>query len=461
MNKKPPTYICHACGATTTKWAGKCTTCGEWGGLEETKFESTFSSSGDGLINFAKILTTESLDNEYEQYKRIKVGINEFDTMIGGGLVRGSVILVGGDPGIGKSTLLLQITSLLSNQGLNCLYISGEESSMQIKIRANRLGIENSTIKLISSTSLESISATILSIKNLDFVIVDSIQTTCSEKISSSMGSIAQVKLCTHELVNIAKSNNIIIVLVGHITKDGAIAGPKFLEHMVDTVLYFEGEQNYRLLRSVKNRYGATNEVAVFEMVDIGLREVENPSAFFLNNQNRNVSGSVIFAGIEGTRPLLTEIQALISHSYMPMPRRAVVGWDFNRLSMIIAVLSARCNINMGDKEVYLNVVGGIKLQDPSADLAVSAALISVFYNKPLPKNTIVFGEIGLTGEVRSVPYIDARLKEAQKLGFISAIIPNQDINEKNFEGLKLLKIKYLKDLINILQGGSEPVPIN
>ena len=278
MSKKQSTYLCHACGATTQKWSGKCPTCNEWGGLEEINIDE---GSGGGLVNFAKILTTESIDSDYEQYSRIKTGINEFDTMIGGGLVRGSVILVGGDPGIGKSTLLLQITNLLAQQNMNCLYISGEESVIQIKIRANRLNVNNPSIKLVTTTSLESICATTLSLKNIDFMIIDSIQTMCSEKINSSMGSIAQVKLCTHELVNLAKSNNIIIVLVGHITKDGAIAGPKFLEHMVDTVLYFEGEQNYRLLRSVKNRYGATNEVAVFEMVDIGLREVDNPSMFF------------------------------------------------------------------------------------------------------------------------------------------------------------------------------------
>jgi DNA repair protein RadA/Sms len=283
-------------------------------------------------------------------------------------------------------------------------------------------------------------------------MIIDSIQTVCSEKINSSMGSIAQVKLCTHELVTLAKTNNIIIVLVGHITKDGAIAGPKFLEHMVDTVLYFEGDQNYRLLRSVKNRYGATNEVAVFEMVDMGLREVENPSAFFLGTHGKNVSGSVVFAGVEGTRPLLTEIQALVSQSYMPMPRRAVVGWDFNRLSMIIAVLAARCNINMGDKEVYLNVVGGLKLQDPSADLAVAGALISVFYDKVFFQRTIIFGEIGLVGEVRVVPYIEARLKEAQKLGFEAAIMPDQEVNEKNFENIKLLKVRYVRDLLELLR---------
>jgi DNA repair protein RadA/Sms len=449
MSKKQSTYLCHACGATTQKWSGKCPTCNEWGGLEEMNIDA---NSPNSLVNFARILTTESIDSKYEQYSRIKTGINEFDTMIGGGLVRGSVILVGGDPGIGKSTLLLQITNLLAQQAMNCLYISGEESVIQIKIRANRLKVDNPSIKLVTTTSLESICATTLSLKNIDFMIIDSIQTMCSEKINSSMGSIAQVKLCTHELVNLAKSNNIIIVLVGHITKDGAIAGPKFLEHMVDTVLYFEGEQNYRLLRSVKNRYGATNEVAVFEMVDIGLREVDNPSMFFLNNQGKNVSGSVIFAGIEGTRPMLNEIQALVAQSYMPMPRRAVVGWDFNRLSMIIAVLASRCNINMGDKEVYLNVVGGIKLQDPSADLAVAAALISVFYDKVFPKKTIICGEIGLAGEVRAVPYLESRLKEAAKLGFEHAVIPNQEVNDKNFEEMKLLKVGYLRDLIELLR---------
>jgi len=403
-------------------------------------------------ISNGKILPTESISSDFEQYTRLKTEIDEFDKMIGGGIVRGSVILVGGEPGIGKSTLLLQLSDRLSKKNLNCLYVSGEESSVQIKIRAKRLQID-SGIKLISSTSLESICATILSLKNLDFVIIDSIQTMNSEKIPASMGSISQVKLCTHELVTLAKTHNIIIILVGHITKDGTIAGPKFLEHMVDTVLYFEGENNYRLLRSVKNRYGATNEIALFEMVDSGLKEVSNPSLFFINNIDRNISGSVIFAGVEGSRPFLTEIQALIVNSYMPMPRRAVVGWDANRLSMILAVLSSRCDMIFADKEVYLNIVGGLKLQDPSADLAVAGALVSIFYNKVFEEKTIIFGEIGLSGEIRTIPYLETRLKEVEKLGFKNVIMPQQEfVNIKEDQlKIKIKKIKYIHELPQLL----------
>lgn len=446
MSKKS-LYLCHACGITTNKWSGKCQSCEEWGSLEEIKDEQTQehlrNSSG-------KVLETESISGDFEQYQRIKTEIKEFDKMIGGGLVRGSVTLVGGEPGIGKSTLLLQLSDKLSKNGLNCLYVSGEESTIQIKIRAQRLRVDSS-IKLVSSTSLESICATILSIRNLDFVIIDSIQTLGSEKINASMGSISQVKLCTHELVNLAKSHNITIILVGHITKDGSIAGPKFLEHMVDTVLYFEGENNYRLIRSIKNRYGSTNEIALFEMVDSGLKETDNPSLFFIKNLEQNISGSVIFAGVEGTRPFLTEIQALITPSYMPMPRRAVVGWDSNRLAMILAVLSSRCDIQVGDKEVYLNIVGGLKLQDPSSDLAVAAALISIFYRKVFSEKTIFCGEVGLAGEIRVIPHLDLRLKEIERLGFEKAIIPDQEIVNFKSTTLKVIKIKYLKDLLGLL----------
>jgi DNA repair protein RadA/Sms len=450
MSKKS-LFLCHGCGATTNKWSGKCSVCNEWGSLEEVKDEQTQEYLKLGNSS-SKVLETESISGNFEHYQRLKTKIDEFDKMIGGGLVRGSVILIGGEPGIGKSTLLLQLCHQLSQESCHCLYVSGEESATQIKIRAQRLQI-NSNIKLISSTSLESICATILSLKNIDFVIIDSIQTMNSEKISASMGSISQVRLCTHELVNLAKIHNITIILVGHITKDGSIAGPKFLEHMVDTVLYFEGENNYRLLRSIKNRYGSTNEIALFEMVDYGLREVTNPSLFFIKNIDSNISGSVIFVGMEGTRPFLNEIQALIVPSYMPMPRRAVVGWDTNRLAMILAVLSSRCDMNCSDKEVYLNVVGGLKLQDPSADLAVAAALISIYFKKVFNEKTVFCGEIGLSGEIRVVSHLDLRIKEAEKLGFSNIIIPDQEISnsiEKQSK-IKIIKIKYLQSLISYL----------
>jgi DNA repair protein RadA/Sms len=371
------------------------------------------------------LLSLTSLAETQVLYPRLLSGIAEFDRVCGGGLVAGSVLLVGGDPGIGKSTLLLQVAAQLSQQ-TPCCYISGEEAVDQIRMRAFRLGVGHTHLLLASATNLSDILATLKQGTPPAVVVIDSIQTIFSESIDSAPGSVSQVRLCTQELISFAKKYHTVIILVGHVTKEGTIAGPRVLEHMVDTVLYFEGERGhqFRLLRGVKNRFGATDEIGVFEMTHTGLIEVTNPSALFLSERAEAVSGSVVFAGMEGTRPLLVEIQALVAPTAFGTPRRAVIGWDVNRLAMVIAVLEARCGILFGMRDVYLNVAGGLKIQEPAADLAVAAALVSALFDQALPQETIFFGEISLSGEVRGVPQTEARLKEAAKLGFKHAVIP-------------------------------------
>jgi DNA repair protein RadA/Sms len=374
--------------------------------------------------------------------------LSELDRVLGGGLVNGSAILIGGDPGIGKSTLLLQLVASLALQGKNCAYISGEESIDQIRLRALRLGMVAPPVKMLSATNVRDIIATIEA-SPPDIVVIDSIQTMFIDSFNSAPGTVSQVRAASHELIRMAKSRGIILLLVGHVTKDGQIAGPKVLEHMVDTVLYFEGERGhqFRILRAVKNRFGSVNEIGVFQMSGCGLEEVPNPSALFLSQRERAVSGAAVFAGIEGTRPVLVEIQALVSPSLLPTPRRAVVGWDSNRLAMIIAVLGVRYGVMLADKEVYLNVAGGLRILEPAADLAVAAALISSVMNIPLPQESVVFGEVGLSGEVRIVSHTDIRLKEAAKLGFTQAIIPSTPKLGKSDVALKeIMHIKGLKD---------------
>ncbi len=368
----------------------------------------------------------QQLNEHAEGSKRILTCIGELDRVLGGGLVEGSAILIGGDPGIGKSTLLLQMVVRLSQQNVTCAYISGEESTAQISLRAKRLGLAHGGVNLASATSVRDIVSSLEAIKAPDVVIIDSIQTMYIDNIEAAPGTVSQVRACSNELIRYAKRKNIALFLVGHVTKDGQIAGPRVLEHMVDTVLYFEGERGYpfRILRSVKNRFGGTDEIGVFEMADEGLNEVTNPSALFLTGRSEPISGAAVFAGIEGSRPLLVEIQALVSPSYMSSPRRAVVGWDGNRLSMLLAVLETRLGLRFSDKEVYLNVAGGLRISEPAADLAVAAALISAAFDTPLSPECVFFGEIGLSGEIRQVARADARLKEAEKLGFSASINP-------------------------------------
>lgn len=446
-------FVCQTCGAVYPKWQGKCDSCGEWNTIVEEK------SGGEGFSNFTpknkgRQLEFVALSGALEKLERMETGIKELDRVSGGGLVPGSVILVGGDPGIGKSTLLLQTCAKIADKpnGYECYYISGEEAVDQVRIRAKRLGLEQSPVKLASATEVKDIIAT-LEKSNAAVVIIDSIQTMYLEEVESTPGSVAQVRACAYELIKLAKKKGFVLFLVGHVTKQGSIAGPRVLEHMVDTVLYFEGERghHFRILRAVKNRYGATDEIGVFEMQDKGLVEVENPSALFLAERQGNVSGSCVFAGIEGSRPVLVEIQALVSPTGYASPKRAVVGWDSNRLAMVLAVLEARCGMNLCSQDIYLNIAGGLKISEPAADLAVAMAVISALTNKPLPADAVIFGEIGLSGEIRSVGQPNSRLKEAHKLGFGNAIIPPTHGNEKknNSYEMNIYEIGNVQRLIN------------
>lgn len=423
MAKATHHYVCQECGTSHSKWSGQCSGCGLWDKLVEEAIEARPAGP---QIKKGKGLTIVPLETGADTTPRIATGMNELDRVLGGGLVAGSAILVGGDPGIGKSTLLLQAVAALAGRGTSCLYISGEESIHQISLRADRLGITNSALRLSASASVKDILTTLDHLDTPDVVIIDSIQTMFLDTLESAPGTVAQVRACGHELVRLAKKRGFTLFLVGHVTKEGQIAGPRVLEHMVDTVLYFEGERGnqFRILRGIKNRFGGTDEIGVFEMADIGLREVSNPSALFLSERDEPVSGSVVFAGMEGSRPLLVEIQALVAPSLMANPRRAVVGWDNNRLSMLLAVLEARCGVSLANKEVYLNVTGGFRIQEPAADLAVATAILSALADRPIPLTTVVFGEIGLSGEVRRVSHADRRLKEAEKLGFTHGICP-------------------------------------
>ncbi|OUC04402.1 MULTISPECIES: DNA repair protein RadA [Ehrlichia] len=437
-------YVCQVCGNQTHRWVGKCNACGSWDSIiGETATEHLINTQYNSEVKLSSLS-----DKNTATPSRFITKINELDRVFGGGIVLGSSTLVGGEPGVGKSTLLLQLTAILDKYLPTCLYVSGEESIDQIKIRADRLQINQSNIQLLSTSSLSDIISSLKKNKDFKCVVIDSIQTIYDTRISSSPGTVVQIRMCTHELITFTKQHNIILFILGQITKDGQIAGPKTLEHIVDTVLYFEGENNsqLRILRTVKNRFGPTNEIGVFEMSDKGLIPVKNPSSLFLaKSQNNNITGSAVFAGIEGSRPILMEIQSLIANTNMVTPRRAVVGWDVNRLAMIIAVLTAKCNIFLGDKEVYLNIAGGLKICEPAADLAIAASLISSFINIAIPPSTIILGEIALSGEVRNISSIDARLKEAYKLGFTRAIIP---LNNKHiFSEINIVEIGHIKTL--------------
>jgi DNA repair protein RadA/Sms len=434
MAKSHSSFICQSCGAVHPKWSGKCDACNSWNTIsEESSGDVTPKglSGGKGRKVDWVALDVSSQDTAYKP-----LGIGELDRTLGGGLVAGSAVLIGGDPGIGKSTLLLQAVAAASNQGLSCAYISGEESAAQVSLRAKRLGLESPNVQLASATSVRDIIASLDVSDAPALVVIDSIQTMYIDNIDAAPGTVSQVRAASHELIKLAKKRGMTLFLVGHVTKDGQIAGPRVLEHMVDTVLYFEGERGhqFRILRAVKNRFGGTDEIGVFEMTEMGLKEVPNPSALFLSAREHPVSGACVFAGMEGTRPLLVEIQALVSPSYMSSPRRAVVGWDTNRLALILAVLETRAGIRLSDKEVYLSVAGGIRVNEPAADMAAAAALLSALYDMPLPRDSVMFGEIGLSGEIRSVSRMESRLKEAEKLGFKTAYIPKTG----GFKGLTL-----------------------
>ena len=427
-------FVCQNCGSVYPKWQGKCDACGEWNTIVEEQIGGEGFSNLNPKRSKGRIIEFVPLSGSQEHLSRLSTGIKELDRVCGGGLVAGSVILVGGDPGIGKSTLLLQACAKIASLPAlpEVYYISGEEAIDQVRIRAKRLGLDQTPVKLASSTDIKDIVAT-LEKADAAVVIIDSIQTMYLDKVESTPGSVAQVRACSYELIKLAKRKGFTLFLVGHVTKQGAIAGPRVLEHMVDTVLYFEGERghHFRILRAVKNRYGATDEIGVFEMQDQGLVEVDNPSALFLAERQGNISGSCVFAGIEGSRPVLVEIQALVSPTSYASPRRAVVGWDSNRMSMVLAVLEARCGMNLSSQDVYLDIAGGLRISEPAADLAVAMAVISSLTNKQLPADMVIFGEIGLSGEIRAVSQPSLRLKEAGKLGFASAITPPTHSKEK------------------------------
>ena len=453
VKKNGSEYVCQNCSAVYPKWQGKCDACGEWNTIVEEKV------GGEGFSNFnpkrkGSLLDFVSLSGSPQVLERLHTNIRELDRVCGGGLVPGSVILVGGDPGIGKSTLLLQVCASIANlpERPECYYISGEEAADQVKIRARRLGLETAPVNLASATDVKDI-VTTLEKTRAAVVVIDSIQTMYLEEAESTPGSVAQVRACAYELIKLAKKKGFVLFLVGHVTKQGSIAGPRVLEHMVDTVLYFEGERghHFRILRAVKNRYGATDEIGVFEMQDKGLAEVENPSALFLAERQGNISGSCVFAGIEGSRPVLVEIQALVSQSGYSSTKRAVVGWDSGRLSMVLAVLEARGGLNLSSQDVYLNIAGGLKISEPAADLAVAMAIVSSLTNHPLPADMVIFGEIGLSGEIRAVSQPNLRLKEAHKLGFRSAIVPSQYSKDKKKSNLdiNIHEIGNVQKLIN------------
>jgi DNA repair protein RadA/Sms len=459
MAKASKAFVCQACGAVTTRWSGKCAACGEWNSI----IEETSSPSGPPALIAIKggkgrPAAFESLQVESLDAPRLPTGMAEFDRVLGGGLVPGSAVLVGGDPGIGKSTLLLQAAARLALTGAPVVYLSGEEAPAQVRMRASRLGLTHAPVALGTETNLANIIATLRKAGPPSLIVIDSVQTLWSEGLEAAPGTISQLRGCASALVSHAKGSGSTLVLVGHVTKDGQIAGPKVIEHVVDTVLYFEGHSGhqFRILRAVKNRFGPTDEIGVFEMRYDGLQQVENPSALFLSDRDRGAPGTAVFAGMEGTRPILVELQALVAPSTLGTPRRAVVGSDPNRLAMLIAVLEARCGVRLAGHDVYLNVAGGLKLGDPAADLAAAAALLSSFTGRPAPEDTVYFGEVSLTGAVRAVGHMDQRLKEAAKLGFMRAVVPAACAPDRELRHLRLMPVFQLHELVAWF-GLSEP----
>lgn len=452
MARPTKSYVCQQCGSVQPKWSGRCDDCGAWNALVEEVSEIGTGQALERGGPPGRRIELIALDGPLKRIHRLRSGIGELDRVTGGGLVPGSAILIGGDPGIGKSTLLLQVAAGLAADA-RCLYISGEEAVDQLRMRADRLGVRAAPVALASATSVRDIAATLDDGEPVDVVVVDSVQTLFLDTLESAPGTVAQVRAASQLLIALAKRRGFVIFLVGHVTKEGMIAGPRVLEHMVDAVLYFEGERGhqFRILRAVKNRYGATDEIGVFEMTDAGLREVVNPSALFLAERERNVPGSAVFAGMEGTRPVLVEVQALIAPSSFATPRRAVVGWDGGRLAMLLAVLEARCGLALGAVDVFLNVAGGLRISEPACDLAVAAALVSAATGRPLDPEMVVFGEIGLGGEVRAVARADARLKEASKLGFASAILPGRRSGAE-VRDLKVIVVSHLAELVALVR---------
>ena len=456
MAKLQKRYVCQACGSVASKWAGQCVDCGEWNTLVEeagggvvTPFQAKHNLQSGG-----RAVTLVGLDADVTLPDRMSTGISELDRSLGGGFVSGSATLIGGDPGIGKSTLLLQAAAKLALRGLAVAYVSGEEAADQVRLRARRLGLGQAPVQLAAATSVRDILTTLGQSEPPALLVIDSIQTMHSDLIEGAPGTVSQVRASAQELIRFAKERGTALVLVGHVTKDGSIAGPRVLEHMVDTVLSFEGERShqYRILRAIKNRFGGTDEIGVFAMAEGGLDEIANPSALFLTHRGESVTGAVVFPALEGTRPVLVEIQALtVRLASGATPRRAVVGWDSGRLAMILAVLEARCGLSFSTAEVYLNIAGGYRVTDPAADLAVAAALVSALSERPVASDTVAFGEVALSGEIRPVSHGALRLKEAAKLGFSRALLPT--VSTEDAGGMTLARYATLASFVDHMLG--------
>jgi DNA repair protein RadA/Sms len=457
MAKEKTIYTCNECGGTTPKWLGKCPSCGAWNTLVESVAETAtptknrYTSQFQSLAKTAEVTTLADIDATDVQ--RTPTGQDELDRVLGGGMVERAVVLIGGDPGIGKSTLLLQALDSLQRSGQSTLYVTGEESGAQVALRSRRLGLDASQVKVLAEIQLDKILATIETLQP-DVAVIDSIQTVYSDQLTSAPGSVAQVRECAAHLTRCAKSSGTAIVLVGHVTKEGALAGPRVLEHMVDTVLYFEGDthSSFRLVRAIKNRFGAVNEIGVFAMTEKGLKGVSNPSAIFLSQHSEPVPGSCVMVTLEGTRPLLVEIQALVD-SGGPSPRRLSVGLDKDRLAMLLAVLHRHAGVACMDQDVFVNAVGGVRISEPAADLAVLLAITSSLRGKALPKGFFAFGEVGLAGEVRPAPRGQERLREAAKLGFSVAVVPKANVPKKPIEGLTIHAVERVEQAMEVVRG--------
>ena len=449
--KSKTIFVCSSCGYESPKWMGKCPACNEWNTFYEEK-DVTKSGTKDKKKEGSQVIQLNKV--EKKESSRIKTGIEELDRVLGGGFVTGSLTLLGGEPGIGKSTLILQICDNIKVNG-KILYVSGEESAEQIKIRADRLGVNKDNLMFLSETDIELVENQIEKLEP-EFVIIDSIQTMYSDEITSSSGSVSQVREITSRIMKMCKQNAITTIIIGHVTKEGNIAGPRVLEHMVDTVLYLEGERyfSYRILRGVKNRFGSTNEIGMFEMVDEGLMEIKDPSSILVSDkENSDASGTIVTVSVEGTRPLLVELQALVTQSFFGMPRRNAIGIDYNRLTLLAAVLEKKLRISLGNQDIYLNVVGGIKINEPALDLGICLSIVSSFKNIPIDKKTVAIGEVGLTGEIRNVNMIDKRIREAEKLGYKRVLIPesNKKLLKNDFR-LDIIGVKNISDAIDFLK---------
>ena len=449
-------FFCSECGYDSAKWTGQCPVCKAWNTMIEEKVSKSSLPS--------KVLAKSIIENRPKLLKDIELDtsdrystyIDEFDRVLGGGIVIGSLVLVGGDPGIGKSTILLQVCKNLSNSGRKLIYVSGEESLKQIKLRANRIGLINTDMKLFCETDLSIIQQVILE-ERPEVVVIDSIQTMFTKDIGSAPGSVSQVRESTNVLMQLAKTNNIAIFIVGHVTKDGQVAGPRVLEHMVDTVLYFEGERtvSYRILRAVKNRFGSTNEIGVFEMRESGLEEVKNPSEYMLSGRPSNASGASVACLMEGSRPMLLEVQALITETVFGLPRRAAVGTDFNRVNLLMAVIEKRCGLQMSRYDAYINIAGGIKMNEPALDLSIIMSIVSGLKNRPIDDKTVIFGEVGLAGEVRAVSMAEYRIREAVKLGFTTCILPKISLEKLSdlslAKKINLIGVKNIREAVGLI----------